>query len=137
MNCESQWMTSFLPQPISRVKYSHPSWCLERPLGISWSLFEGVIYRESRGFFYCITFFQPFPIFIAYSCSWRDCALGELLIYLGKIIIPMILCSDLYSPLFKFIIFLGRKTQKKSCKNFEQRRNSVISPLSCCEPLQC
>ena len=30
-----------------------------------------------------------------------------------------------------------RKTQNNSCKNVEQWRNSVISPLSCCEPLSC
>ena len=51
-------------------------------------LFLGVIYRESYVSFYFSSFSQPFPIFIAYSCSWRDCTLGELLIYLGKILMP-------------------------------------------------
>ena len=49
-------------------------------------VFSGLIYRQARGSFYCSTFPQASPIFIAYSCSWRDCALGELLISLGKII---------------------------------------------------
>ena len=59
--------------------------------GLSWIfngvVFLGVIYREALGSFYCNTFSQPFPVFIAYSCSWRDCTLGEPLIYLGEIII--------------------------------------------------
>ena len=46
----------------------------------------GVGYRATRGFFYCSTSSQPFPIFIAYSCSWRDCALGEILYFVGNII---------------------------------------------------
>ena len=50
-------------------------------------LFVGVIYREGCGLLYCITFSQPFPVFIAYSCSWRDCTLGEILYFLGEIIL--------------------------------------------------
>ena len=45
-------------------------------------LFVGVSYRAARGSFYWITFSQPFKVFIAYSCSWKDCALDELLISL-------------------------------------------------------
>ena len=58
-------------------------------LGISWRfngfLFVGVGYRESHVSFYCNTFSQPFPVFMAYSCSWRDYALGELMYSLGEI----------------------------------------------------
>ena len=53
-------------------------------------LFSGVSYRKSCGFFYCNTLSQLFPVFTPYSCQWRDCALGELLISLGKIIITII-----------------------------------------------
>ena len=80
---------------------------------------------------------QLFPVFTPYSCQWRDCALGEILISLGKIIMKIILCYNLYSLYFIFIRLSGLNTQNNSCKNVEQWRNSVISPLSCCEPLYC
>ena len=87
--------------------------------------------------FYCSTLSQLFPVFTPYSCQWRDCALGELLISLGKIIMPIILCYDVYYMYFIFIILSCQNTQYNSSKNVEQWRNSVIPPLSCCEPLQC
>ena len=72
------------------------------------------------------TLSQLFPVFTPYSCQWRDCALGELLISSGNIIIIIILfylVSDIY---FMFIILSGLNSQKNSCKNVEQWRNSVI-----------
>ena len=109
--------------------------------GISWRfngvLFVGVSYSKSFGFFYCSTLSQLFPVFTPYSCQWRDCALGDILISLGKIIMPIILCSDVYYLYFMFRRLSGRNTQNNSCKNVEQWRNSAISPLSCCEPLWC
>ena len=80
--------------------------------GLSWIfngvLFVAVSYRKSCGFFYGSTLSQLFPFFTPYSCQWRDCTLGELLISLGKIIMTMIFCSDLYSLYFTFIILLGQ-----------------------------
>ena len=77
--------------------------------GISWRflgvLFVGVRYRESFGILYCITFSQPFLVFMAYSCSWRDCALGELLIIFS---------------LFHVQNNLSLNTQNNACKNVEQ-----------------
>ena len=139
----SGWLV-FLLKPISRVKDSHPSWCLERPLRafmeLSWSfngvLFAGVSYRKSCGFFYCSTLSQLFPIFTPYSCKWRDCALGELLSSLVKIIMIIILHYNLYSLCFMFIILSGLNTQNNSCKNVEQWRNIAISPIPCCKLLQ-
>ena len=43
-------------------------------------------YREVFFSFYCRTFSQPFPVFMVYSCSWKDCALGELLCSLGELL---------------------------------------------------
>ena len=107
--------------------------------GISWSfnefLFSFLSYKKECGFFYCSTLSQLFLVFTPYSCQWRDCALGELLISLGNIIIPIILFYDVYPIYFMFIILSVLNTQNNSCKNVEQWRNSVISPLSCCEPL--
>ena len=100
-------------------------------------LFVGVSYRKSCGFFYCSTLSQLFPVFTPYSCQWRDCALAELLISLGNIIMLIIICSDVYALYFMFRRLSGRNTQNNSCKNVEQWRNSVISPLSYCEPLWC
>ena len=107
--------------------------------GISWRvngvLFVGVSYRESCGFFYCSTFSQPFPVFIACSCSWRDCTLGEVLIYSGKIIMINYFILWFKSYVFVFQNTLRSKFQNISCKNVKQWRNSAISPLSCCELL--
>ena len=130
-------MTSFLPYRILRAKYSNLSWCLERPIRYFMDFylifFSGVRYMESHGFFYCNTSFKTFPIFIAYSCSWRDCALGEILIYLGVIIMP-----NYFMFWCKLFLFQVQKTLRSkywniSCKNVNQWRNSAISPLSCCE----
>ena len=87
--------------------------------------------------FYCIILSQLFPVFTPYSCKWRHCVLGELLISLGNIMMQIILCYDVYDIYFTFRILSGRNTQNNSCKNVKLWRNNVISPLSCCEPLQC
>ena len=62
-------------------------------------------------FFYFNTLSQLFPVFTPYSCQWRDCTLGELLISLGKIIMPIILCYDVNSIYLNFMIFSGRNTE--------------------------
>ena len=49
--------------------------------------------------------------------------MGEILIYLGKIIMPIILCYNVYSLYFTFRILSGWNTQNNSCKNVEQWRN--------------
>ena len=69
-------------------------------------VFSGVGYKEDHGSFYYNIFSQPFPVFIVYSCSWRDCALGELLISLGKIIMPhyFMLGSKLYVFQFQLVL---------------------------------
>ena len=101
-------------------------------------IFLGLIYKESHGSFCCNTFSQStFPVFLAYSCSWRDCPLGEILISLGKIIM-----LHYFMFIFKFFLFQFQKTlrskcQNISCKNVKQWRNSVVFPLSCCESIWC
>ena len=94
--------------------------------------FSGVSYKETLGFFSCNNFSQPFPIFIAHSCSWSDCALGELLISLGNILIPHYFMFWCKWSIFQVQNTFRSKYHKISCKNVKQWRNSAISPLSCC-----
>ena len=107
--------------------------------GISWIfngvLFSVLIYRKSCGFFYFSTLSQLFPVFTPYSCKWRDCALGELLIFLGKLLMIHYFIFWFKLFVFKFQHTLNSKCQNISFKNVKQWSNSVISPLSCCAPL--
>ena len=96
----------------------------------NWVLFIGLIYRKYFGFLFCNTFSQPFPIFMAYSCSWRDCALGEVLISLGKLIMNHYFIFWFKWYIFQFNNTLRSKYWNISCKNVNQWRNSAISPLS-------
>ena len=75
---------------------------------------------KACGFFYCSTLSQLFQVFTPYSCQWRDCALGELLISLGNIIMPIILCVDVYALYIMIIRLSGRNMKNNSCKNVEK-----------------
>ena len=121
VNCESQWMTSFL----ALVNFEGERFPSKLVFGEATQVFHGVLflgvnYRKSCVFFYCSTLSQLFLVFTPYSCQWKDCALGELLIYLGNIIMLIILCYDLYALYFMSRRLSGQNTQNNSCKNVEQ-----------------
>ena len=126
----SGWLV-FLLKTISRVKDSFLVGVWKGHSGISWIfngvLFSGVSYMKSCVFFYCSTLSQLYLVFTPYSCQWRDCTLGELLISFWNIIMPIILFFYVYSIYFTLKILSGVNTQNNSCKHVEQWRNSVIS----------
>ena len=134
----SGWLV-FLLKPISRVKDPILVGVWKFQSGISWRfngvLFLVLIYSKAFGFFYCSTlstisnFHTIFMPMEGLRFRWDIDLFGE---YYNA---NYIMCWCIFSIYYIYIRLSGRNIQNNSCKNVQQWRNSVISPLSCCEPL--
>ena len=129
-----------MPQPISRVKDSHPSWCLERTIRsfkeLQWIHKLQVQATTSRGHIKFILFFLSSQVFSPYFSSMEWGALGEIFIYLREILLLnyFVFWCKLY--LFQVHKYLRSKFQDISCIIVQYWKNSAISPIPCCKLLQ-